>query len=304
MSRSELLSRKLAEHRRVSTGESLRSAVPAVEDGLKHLSRSERGLLAAALSCVGDSRSIPGVSGPVLAEHVRQAVLPDAPCRPQQELEAGIVEAASRAINDLHNFPPVSISRPARCIRAAIPAVDHLILILEPNALGPLLTELLPRDVDGQLHGVVGLRYRVHRRHLELYLVDHPATTRVVLTGLSGAELKASLAYTDAMVAAGADHPRVDQYSPGRLSASEQLDLTRYDRSYGPVQLTSRLLRRIAVLRDGLWIRIWTHGCDSLQVEWAGPAPTTVSAAARFVDPSPGFPAHSWLNGSTAHREV
>lgn len=290
MSRCELLSRRLAKHRRVSTGESLRSALPAVERGLKGLSRSERGLLAAALSYVDRSQSVHDTTSPLVAEHVRQAVLPDAIDRPQQELEAGIVEAASRAINDLHDFPPVSVCRPARCFHAVIPGDGYLTLILKPTALGPLLAELVPRDVDGEVHGVVGLRYRLYRRHLELYLVDHPATTRVVLTGLSSTEMKAGLAYLDAVVAVCPNYPRVDQRSPDRLSRSEQLDLTLYDRAYGPVQLTSGLLRRIAVLHTGLWVRTWTHGCSSLQVEWTGSLPTTTSTAAKFADPITGLP--------------
>ena len=84
--------------------------------------------------------------------------------------------------------------------------------------------------------------------------------------------------------------PRVDQHFPDQLSASEQQDLKRFDRAFGPVQFTSGLLRRIAVLHDGLWIRTWTHGCNSLQVEWAGETPTPAEAALKLTDPITGFP--------------
>lgn len=290
MSRHELLSRQLAAHRSASTGEGLRSALPAVEGGLARLSRNERSLLATTISGITDAAASADGASPVLAEHIGQAVLPDASGRPQQELEAGIVEAASRALNDLHEFPPVSICRPARFFRAAIPAADCLTLILEPNVLGPLLTALVPHEVEDEVQGVVGLRYRLYRRHLELYLVDHPTSTKVVFAASDRAELKAGLTYTDAMFASTASCQRVDQRFPDRLSRSEQLDLSRFDRAFGPVQFTSGLLRRIAVLREGLWIRTWTHGCNSLQVEWAGESPTPADAALKLTDPITGFP--------------
>lgn len=47
----------------------------------------------------------------------------------------------------------MSVCRPARCFHAVIPGDGYLTLILEPTALGPLLAELVPRDVDGEVHG-------------------------------------------------------------------------------------------------------------------------------------------------------
>ncbi|MDQ3576896.1 MAG: hypothetical protein M3443_04695 [Actinomycetota bacterium] len=227
---------------------------------------------------------------PAVAEELRRAVLPDAVSRAQQELEAGLVAAASKAIRALHRYPKPSLCRPATIFKAAIPDADHVRLVLEPIALGPLLSALLPQHIDDEVYGVVGLRYRVRRRSIELFLVDHPHTTGVTLTGLTRRELRAALAYVTADLDDN-EHPTwIGEVFPHRLSPAERLDLEQYGRVFGPAHLMSGLLRRIGVLRGALWMRTWNSGCDSLPVEWPEPSPEHVEVATKLTHPIVGLP--------------
>jgi hypothetical protein len=71
-------------------------------------------------------------------------------------------------------------------LRMVRPRPDHIALHIQPEALAPLLRELLPcEDSDGSLRGIPGLRAVVHRRHVELYLLYSIPKASLVLSAVS-----------------------------------------------------------------------------------------------------------------------
>lgn len=189
----------LLNRRRVATGESHQEALTALQCAMTKLFH-------AGWANVADHLALthPVMRAPL--DVVQEVALPRARHLAQAELEAGILEAVSNSINHLHNRPPFNLHRQARVIDSVSPRFDKLTLHVVPHALGPLVTELLPTTYDDptmdEIYGLPGLRYDIGRRHVRLYLVDHPTTTRVDLLGITRTQWKAALAYRSASLTA------------------------------------------------------------------------------------------------------
>jgi hypothetical protein len=164
------------------------------------------------------------------------------------------------------------------------PTADGLILHISTQTLAVLLTELLPRDHDGHLMGLAGLRYRLHRRHLELVLADAEPTVHVAVASTSYRQFAAALAFATTASEFAAD-PRDE---PAPLSELEQAAIA-LDRSPGPVALASSLLRRFGLFRTASWISIEPIGSTCLRIDWAGGS-TPAQVAAMLTHPIAGLP--------------
>ena len=171
------LVRRLALLRRMYTGETDSTLLPAVTGSVQQLTPDDRAQLHEVLDNDNVSRLFGDDELAPPPARVRQAMLADAPTEGQRELESGILTAAGRAVNYLHLRTPADLLRPARVFRMVRPHAHEMVLHLEGGALGPLLVELLPRITPDELLGVPGLRARLHRRHVELYLVDDVSAT-------------------------------------------------------------------------------------------------------------------------------
>ncbi|GAA0649775.1 hypothetical protein GCM10010174_86610 [Kutzneria viridogrisea] len=153
MPNSTSLIRRLADLRSQYTGETDSAVLPAICHGTTLLTREDRAQVLDALD--GD--------GP-LPEHIRRAILPDASTVDQQELEAAVLRAASRAVHLAANPLTDKVFRMSR------PLPDQLVLHLAPQALRPLVQELLPLETEDGLDGYPCLRARMYRRHVELHV--------------------------------------------------------------------------------------------------------------------------------------
>lgn len=156
---------RLATLRRSYTGETQCAVLPEIRIGLEGLDSAGRADL---VGYFGGS-----LGGPISVS-VKAALIPDASSLTQQWLEAAVLDAASRVVPQW-----------SQVFWAVRPRVHELILHVQPEALGPLLRQLLPREGEHGLCGVPGLRGRVHRRHVELYLLDSDPPASVVLAGVS-----------------------------------------------------------------------------------------------------------------------
>ncbi|MBV9845659.1 MAG: hypothetical protein JOZ47_11360 [Kutzneria sp.] len=179
------LIRRLADLRSIYTGETDSSVLPSISQGGQRLDARDRALLLEALDHNWATRAMGENSLPPPATHIRQALLPDARTPGQREFEAAVLAAASRAVNYLHLRRPANLLRPARVFRMVRPQPVELVLHVEPCSLAPLLLELMPRITEDDVLGVPGLRARLHRRHVELYLVDTDPVATVLLAGVS-----------------------------------------------------------------------------------------------------------------------
>jgi hypothetical protein len=164
------------------------------------------------------------------------------------------------------------------------PTTDGLILHISTQTLAVLLAELLPREHDGHLAGLAGLRWRLHRRHLALVLADAEPTVHVAVASTSYRQFAAALAF--ATTAAGfAVDPRDE---PAPLSELEQVAIA-LDRPPVPVALVSSLLRRFGLFRMASWISIEPTGSTCLRLDWAGGS-TPAQVAAMLTHPIAGLP--------------
>ncbi|MBB4964291.1 hypothetical protein [Saccharothrix violaceirubra] len=260
MARSSLTDR-LVDLRRGYTGENLSQAVPAVRAALH--ADDVRRRVAAALDGVGTARGL---------------VLPDAEDDAQRALECVVFQAGTDAGAHLQLRPPASMLRPAHAFRAAEPGPLSR-LHLTGYALGPLLFELLPREEDGWLAGVPGLRTRQHPRSLELVLLDTEAS--VVFAGVDARRFAEGMDYVRTlMTGRGLTGVFVD----GPLSAAERDHLAEFPR---PTGLGSALLRRPHLFADTPWVRSWSQG-DTWWVEWPESVGVT-GVVDRLLDPVFGF---------------
>jgi hypothetical protein len=161
-----------------------------------------------------------------------------------------------------------------------------LILHISTQTLAVLLAELLPREHDGHLAGLAGLRWRLHRRHLALVLADAEPTVHVAVASTSYRQFAAALAFAFATTAAGfAVDPRDE---PAPLSELEQVAIA-LDRPPVPVALVSSLLRRFGLFRMASWISIEPTGSTCLRLDWAGGS-TPAQVAAMLTHPIAGLP--------------
>ncbi|MFI9388928.1 hypothetical protein [Kutzneria sp. NPDC052558] len=257
---------QLAELRRAYTGETDSSLMPTVTNGVQRLTTADRALLHELLGHNYVARLFGHDEMPPPPTHVRQALLPDATDPAQQELESAVLCAAGKAVNYLHLRQPADLVRPAQVFRMVRPDRGAMVLHLHGGVLGPLLAELMPREIGGAVTGVPGLRATVCRRHVELYLVDQPQA-RIMLSSVSWRQWTAALTFVDHVVGPLGKLAWLGN-DPAPLTEAEQFTLTTRRRTPGPVALNSALLRRGGVFRDVWWWRAWSRGRVNTTVEW------------------------------------
>ncbi|QUQ69969.1 hypothetical protein JJ691_77370 [Kutzneria sp. CA-103260] len=280
------LVRRLAMLRRMYTGETDSSLLPAITAGVHQLVADDRAQLHEILDNDNVGRLFGDDELPPPPNRVRQAMLADAPTEGQRELESGILTAAGRAVNYLHLRMPADLLRPARVFRMIRPHAHELVLHLEGGALGPLLAELMPHVAQDELVGVPGLRARLHRRHVELYLVDD-ISAAVHLSNVSYRQWTAGLAFAESLVDMG--ELRWLGNDPTPLTDAERAALDTRHRSPGPAGLNSSLLRRFRIFGDALWSVAWSRGCETTKVEWT-PQPSLGRVARLLMHPLFGLP--------------
>jgi hypothetical protein len=161
------------------------------------------------------------------------------------------------------------------------------------KVLGPLLLEMLPRVVDDTLVGIPGMRATLHRRHIELYLIDDP-TAKVLLSNVAYRQWAAALAFVNVAVPSMGELAWVSN-DPPPLTDAEAFALTTRHRAPGPTHLNSALLRRAGVFGNAPWWRAQARGCETTTIEWPTPpspnqAPTMGRIARLLLHPLYGLP--------------
>ncbi|GAA0646817.1 hypothetical protein GCM10010174_82500 [Kutzneria viridogrisea] len=278
--------RRLAELRSSYTGETDSSVLPAISQGGQLLDPDERAQLLSTLAHNWVTRALGENSLPPLPARIRQAVLPDATTRDQRELESGILAAAGRAVNYLHLRRPADLLRPARVFRMVRSLPGDLVLHIEPPALAPLMLELMPRITADDVLGLPGLRARLHRRHVELYLVDTDPQATVLISNVSYRQWLAAMAFLDA---APLDGRQLDIFTdPCALTPQEATAITAGRRDSAELDVLSALLRRIRLTGDALWSSVRVEN-DQVHLDWAGGA-TTPTVATGLIHPVVGLP--------------
>lgn len=160
------LTNRMADLRHTYTGETRCAIIPEIQARLATLDADDRALLRAAFE---------GNHTQPLPQRIRSAVIPDASSHAQQHLEASVLDAIGRAGS---HHPTL--------LRMVRPRPHHIALHIQPEALAPLLRELLPcEDPAGAFRGIPGLRAVVHRRHVELYLLHSIPKASLVLSAVS-----------------------------------------------------------------------------------------------------------------------
>lgn len=272
--------------RRRQTGEPRRELKQAMKGLAAELSPAQKATIDEALhpaNSAADGREHEVGIDPDL----KHRILPSAFDRAQQELEAAVFHALVRASDRLGSHPTAWCYRFGQLVRQVRPEPDRLRLTLNPVILGPLLAELLPTEADpaegDALYGTAGVRMRMDRSGLELYLVDSDPRATVVLSGITRNIVRDAKAYLaeDRLSSV----LRLCANSPDALSPTEKTWLHEVRRVYGPVHVTSGLLRRIRLFADTPWIKSTPRGTAELVVEWAG-APTQQAVLAMLCHPA------------------
>ena len=280
MYRRPTLAKRIAELRRVYTGESDSTLIPAAQAALAALDTAHRGDVMDILDSDFGARLL-GDPNPTVGPVIRSAVLLDTAVYRQQELETALLLALGR----VHTYHGHGSALPQRVVcRMVCPTATGLILQMSTQTLAVLLAELLPRDHDGHLVGLAGLRWRLHRRHLELVLADADPTVHVAVASTSYRQFAAALAFATTAGGFAAD----PHDAPAPLSELEQVAIA-LDRSPGPVALASALLRRFGLFRMASWISIEPIGSTCLRIAWAGGS-TPAQVAAMLTHPVAGLP--------------
>jgi hypothetical protein len=282
MSHRLSLVRRTAHLRRRYTGETDSSLLPAVTQGIQSLTADERAVFHEILDSGYETRLLGEDPIPRATQRYRDALLPDTTDAVQQELEAGILFALGQIAP--YRWPTTEVVAPMPVGRIFRPArgVEETILHLPAGVSAPMMAMLVPRVVDGRLHGLAGLRARVHRRHVQLHLADGGPTRKVALSDTSFRQWAASLAF--AKKATGLGHV-ADVTS--RLNVAER-DVIDAGRVPFPAWLGSALLRRLRILADTFWLIIRRDGPDGIRLDWAGGA-SAVQVAAALVHPLTGL---------------
>ena len=276
------LTTSIAELRRAYTGEANTTLVPTAKRILARLGQSQLTQLSSIVNgdSGGFSGRLLGRASPTVDHKIRSAVLRDATTRAQSELETAVLLAIGR----IHSHRRFDRYLPhSELFRWVRPDESELVLNLAPQALAAVLAELVPREHDGRLIGVAGLRIRESRRQIELYLADTSPEAVVLVSNISHRQLAAALAFSG--VAAGSpispgEHPR-------RLSEIEAL-FAASGRVPGPIDLGSAVLRRLGMLGQADRIAIETVG-SCLRLDWTGGA-TPASIAMLLTHPVSGLP--------------
>jgi hypothetical protein len=292
------LVRRLALLRRLYTGETDSSLMPAVLTACQRMVADERLLLLQALDRDYTQRLLGDDNAEPLPPAVRDAVLPDADNRAQQELEAAVLLAVSHATWYLHPWPGIAhwlTARPSQLVRMVRPQPkSELVLHLDAITLAPLLLELLPRmTAEDAVAGLPGLRATVHRRHVELLRLGTDEPTRVQLANVSYRAWSAALAFAEAACPAP-DPLRWLGNDPTPLLPQELEALAGRRLSDELTALASWLLRRLKLLGQAQQLHVSAPKPDQLQVRWSGGS-TAAAVATKLVHPIMGFPGDKFV---------
>lgn len=281
------LFRRLCALRRIYTGETDSSLLPTVTAAMSTLSTSDRMAILTTLDSGFETRLLGENMLPPVEKHVRRAVLADTADLGQQQLDAAILFALGRIAP--YQWPetdvvaPMPVCRIVRPVTADTPDTTQMTLHLRPASTAPLCATLLPRVVDGTVHGLAGLRVSMHRRHVRFHLADSAPSVSVALAGTSAREWSAMLAFAHAVT--GHEWPLVFD---DPLTDPERAAIAA-GRVPGPVAVASALLRRLRVLGDTFWLTVCAVGADGIRVEWAG-GRSAAQVAAALVHPLAGLP--------------
>jgi hypothetical protein len=161
---------------------------------------------------------------------------------------------------------------------------NELILHVQPQALASLLRELLPREHENGLHGVPGLRARLHRRHVELYSLGADPSTSISIAGVSYRR------FTDALDTIDADREVDDPLrwrgqDPQPLRPAEAVLLR--EAVYAP--LASAVLRRIQLFQAIPEVTTSIHQPDTIALDWLT-GPSTAQLLAGLLHRIAGIP--------------
>jgi hypothetical protein len=292
------LPRRLEALRHVYTGETASALKPAIKAGLAPLDKQDREALTRILNANEGRHPIRNKSFPATDGWLRDAVLNDAADRPQQELDAAVL----LALGNLAPFRQArgSVAGPQQvCLRVHSVVDDARVAVaMRPAMIAPTIAALAPRLVDQQLMGVAGLRWRPHRRHVELYLADASDITSLALAGTDWRDWRAIRAFVE--VVTGRSWP---DHFDAPLTDTER-EAVAAGRVQGPVFLLSALLRRLRVLGDTDWLRIRCDGLHAVRVDWAGHDRTTVEAAEALMHPLVGLPGDRVLHTPDDHGAI
>jgi hypothetical protein len=278
---------RLARRRAARTGENLGTAHRAVYAAVERLTLDECRFLRAAPRCQ------------VPPNRLRQAVLPDA-----TGAQAILETALLMSLRYVEPGTPSGDDPSYRVIRWASPAPESLLLKLRPHALVSFLAAVLPYRDDWEFRGVAGLRARPSRRHVRLFLLDHPETTGVMLAGVTRREWTAALTAVMAQKTDdGIDNwllPPADTFMPGERDAIAEA----WPRTATTAHLGSGLLRRIGSLRDAAWVDLWWGLCHGIHLDWPADPSRRQEVAELLTDPLVGLPGQGWSFESAYGNDI
>jgi len=284
------LVRRIADLRRLYTGETDTTVNHDAAHAASVLSTDDRRQLRTALERDFFDQLPGGDDVRPLPQHLRTAVLPDATEPWQQALEARIFRAVTRTTAHL-DHPAAAVGawlagNGGRVLRKVRPQRPHdLTLHVNGRALAPLLFELLPRITgEGDLVGVPGLRAVLHRRRVELLVLDTPA--RVTIANVSYRQWVAALAFVDAV---DSENPlRWLGNDPQPLQHEEREALARVVSGTTASRLLSCLLRRIGLFSTTSRLSLRRASSDEVEIDW-WESPSAAAIAVRLVDPAAGL---------------
>lgn len=282
--------RSLAALHRSCTGENDTEAKKTASTAMDTVLGDDRTALIAALTS-RPNPAVPNRDGLArLSERVRHAVLPDAVDAAQQLLEARILQAIPGTVDSLRWRPPGSLFRHAQAVTAVHPGPDQLVLHLSLFALGPLLSQLLPYDVEDTVSGIAGLRHRHVRAGVELYMLGGDPRARVRLADITRRKWLAAIGLASVLRGVAPDARWLGDTHPNTLSEVERNYL--HD-ALPPVRKFARvgsaLLRRWHLFVPARSVSVW-WGHDTWWLEWAE-KPLRRDVAAMLTNPIVGFSA-------------
>lgn len=276
------LVRRVAEVRRIYTGEYDSDLLPTVVAGLQTLTATERATIDDALECGFETRLLGEGNFPRVTEKLRRAVVSDAIGKAQKQLEA----AALLAMGQISSYcPPQSLGE-APFVH---PTVDGgMVLHLSPTKAAPVIATMVPYVADGSLRGLAGFRVRAYRRHIRLQFADCLPSISVSLANTDFRHWSAIRAF-------------VYEQSGYQWSTIDDAPLTGHEiaaieagRTPGVDSLTSSLFRRLRVFGVPSWLTISLHGSAGLDVEWAG-GRSAAEVATALVHPLAGLPGKRFI---------
>jgi len=291
------LVRRLGELRRSYTGETDSTLLPTITEGIQSLTVERRERIRGILDAGFETRLLGENSSPPPGDVLRRAVLADANNVPQQQLEAGILFALGRAAP--YRWPATTVVAPMRVCAMTRPSIDgtQTVLHLPGSAAVPMIATLLPHVADGTTHGLAGLRVRVCRRNMVLYLADSGWAGSISLARTSFRQWASMLGF--ARVVTGHEWPVAFEGPP----TEPERAVIAAGRVPGPVPMASALLRRLRILGDTMWLTVQPDGPIGIRLNWSG-GRTAVQVAAALVHPLAGLPGDQFIVTRTADEPI